>query len=321
MSISVFFSIIIYKGTENEIDRLSSIQRQRIERRLQNNNLFPQPPNIRTADPELVEETKQRLLIILIMINGGIVFFAGSLSYLLAGKTLHPIQEMVEEQNRFISNASHELRTPLTALKSSLEVNLRDKNLSLEEARKIISESIEDVNKLQFLSDSLLQLTQYKKTEAQTKFELLSLQQIIKESVKKINPLIQKKNIIVKNKTQNIDVKGNKYSLIDLFVIILDNAVKYSQDKSTITIYTKKTEKSVIISVKDQGIGIDEEDLKYVFDRFYRSDKARSKGNIDGYGLGLSIAKEIVNSHKGSINIESKIKKGTTVNISLPVFS
>jgi signal transduction histidine kinase len=109
--------------------------------------------------------------------------------------------------------------------------------------------------------------------------------------------------------------------MIDLFVIILDNAVKYSQEKSTITINTKKTEKIVTVSIKDQGIGIGKEDLEHVFDRFYRSDKARSKNDINGYGLGLSIAKEIVNLHKGSINIESKIKKGTTINISLPVFS
>ena len=95
------------------------------------------------------------------MINSGIIFFAGSLSYLLAGKTLQPIQEMVEEQNRFISDASHEFRTPLTALKSSLEVNLRDKNLSLTDAKKVIDESIEDVNRLQSLSDSLLNLSKY----------------------------------------------------------------------------------------------------------------------------------------------------------------
>jgi signal transduction histidine kinase len=316
MFISIAFSLVIYRGLMNEVHRFSRMQRLRIER------VFPpNPAQPFFTDEDLITEIQQRVIFGLGIINVIIFITSGALGYFLAGKTLRPIKEMVEEQNRFISDASHEFRTPLTALKSSLEVNLRDKNLNLDEAKKIISESIEDVNKLQLLSDSLLQLTQYKKPEIHSKFEVLSLQQIIKESIKKINPLIQKKNILVKNKTKNINIKGNKYSLIDLFVIVLDNAVKYSQDKSTIAIKTKKTEKSIFISIKDQGIGIDEKDLEHVFDRFYRSDKARSKSNINGYGLGLSIAKEIINLHKGSINIESKIGKGTTVTVSIPLFS
>lgn len=321
MMISIFFSAIIYKGATNEIDRLTQMQKQRIERRFQENNFYPHSPDIRFIDPELLEETKQRLLLILIIINGGIIFVVGSLSYLLAGKTLRPIQEMVEEQNRFISDASHELRTPLTALKSSLEVNLRDKNLTIDGAKNIIFESIEDVNKLQQLSDSLLQLAQYQKPQVYSKMETLSLREIIKESIKKISFLAKKKNIIIKNKTEDINIYGNKYGLIDLFVILLDNAVKYSEEKSTVTITTKKAEKLVLISIKDQGIGIEKKDLPFIFDRFYRSDKARSKTEINGYGLGLSIAKKIIDLHQGTISIESKLKKGTIAIVSLPIFS
>lgn len=318
MFISVSFNLIIYKSISSEINRFSQSQRFRVERRLRENNYFPQQP-IRFVDSDLIEETKHRLILTLILINGGIFFIVGTLSYFLAGKTLNPIQEMVEEQNRFISDASHELRTPLTALKSSLEVNLRDKNLSIEEAKKIMSENINDLNHLQKLSDSLLQLSQYEKTQIYSTFEKVSLKQIIQESINKIAPLAKNKNILIKNNSINVDLNGNKYGLIDLFVILLDNAVKYSGKKSIITVNVKKIDHTVLVFIKDQGIGIDKKDRSHLFERFYRADSARSKKDVDGYGLGLSIAKKIINQHNGSIKIESILKKGTTVIVQLPI--
>ena len=321
MSISFSFSLIIYQGICAEIDRFSQSQKLRIERRLQENNYLPQDPPIRFFDPDLIADAKHRLFLSLIIVNGGIFFIVGFLSYFLAGKTLRPIQEMIEEQNRFISDASHEFRTPLTALKSSLEVNIRDKNLSIEDAKKIMSESIKDVNNLQMLSDSLLQLSQYEKPKMNIQFEKISLKQLINESIKKIEVLAKNKNIKIKNTVINGNLKGDKYGLTDLFVILLDNAIKYSKEKSVVVISTKKIDHSVSISIEDNGIGIDKKDIPHLFDRFYRSDLARSKKKVNGYGLGLSIAKKIVDQHKGSIKIISKVKKGTTVTIVLPIFS
>lgn len=316
MFISIAFSLVIYRGLMSEVRRFSRIQRLRIERILP-----PDPVQPLFADEDLITEIQQRIIIELGIINIFILITSGALGYFLAGKTLRPIQEMVEEQNRFISDASHEFRTPLTALKSSLEVTLRDKNLSIEDAKKTMSENIKDVNDLQRLSDSLLQLSQYEKPQQNVNFETVSLKQIINESVKKIEPLAARKNILIKNNLVDINIKGNKYGLIDLFVILLDNAIKYSKAKSTININTKKIDHSVLISIEDQGIGIDKKDLSHLFDRFYRSDTARSKKEVDGYGLGLSIAKKIADQHKGSIIIESKLKKGTKVTVRLPIFS
>ncbi len=321
MFISVSFSLIIYKGITGEIDRFSQNQRLRIERRFQENNYFPKPPEIRFVDPDLVEEMKNRLALILVIINSGIFFIVGSLSYFLAGKTLRPIQEMVEEQNRFISDASHEFRTPLTAIKSSLEVNLRDKSLTVEDAKKIMNDSVKDVNNLQKLSDSLLQLAQYEKPKINNYFEKNSLKQIISKSLQNTEALAKNKNITIKSKIIDGSLGGDKYGLVDLFVILLDNAIKYSKEGSTIYIKSKITKSSVIVSITDKGIGIEEKDIPHLFDRFYRSDKARSKKGIEGYGLGLSIAKKIVNQHKGNIEIESKLNKGTTVTVYLPNYS
>lgn len=321
MFISMSFSLIIYRGISNEINRFSQSQRLRIERRLQENNYFPQHSPIRFIDPDLIEETKHRLIFILIFINSGIFFLVGSLSYFLAGKTLRPIQEMVEEQDRFISDASHELRTPLTALKSSLEVNLRDKNLSIEDAKETMSESIKDVNDLQRLSDSLLNLSQYQKPFFSAKIKDISLNVCINEAVKKVTSLAKQKQITIKKNVEEINIKGIKDDLINLFVIILDNAIKYSSKKTSIKIYAKKTNNQIIIEIKDQGIGIEKKDLPFVFDRFFRADQSRSKEKVTGYGLGLSIAKKIVDTHEGEIKVESKQGKGTVVTVSIPVFS
>jgi len=236
-------------------------------------------------------------------------------------KTLRPIQEMVDQQNRFVSDASHELKTPLTSLKTAMEVNLRNKNLNLEGSKQLIEDSIVEVNKLSRLSDGLLQLSQLETPKENLKFEKLSLKKIIKESIGQINPMARQKNILIKDQVKDFPINGSQYGLTDLLVIILDNAIKYSNEKKSIFITSKKIDKKIFVFVKDQGIGISKKDLPYIFDRFYRADSARAKKDSGGYGLGLSIAKKIIEVHQGEIKMESKLGKGTTVIISLPVFS
>lgn len=319
MIISMMFSVVIYKVLSDEIERFEQTQRFRIERRIQES----QPPDHRLQipmiNPELLEEYKHRILIELIVINLGILFISGGLGYVLAGKTLQPIKDMVEEQNRFISDASHELRTPLTSLKTAMEVYLRNKSPNLQEAKNLISENVIEVNKLQTLSEELLQLTQYQKSNNNLKFETFFLSEIIKESKHQMAAVAKQKLIKIKNNIEDHKIEGNKYGLTNLLVILLDNAIKYSPIKSTITIQSKKTDGSIIIQVIDEGIGISEKDLPHIFDRFYRADTARSKSKIDGYGLGLSIAKKIIQVHSGSIKVDSKVNKGTTFTIRLPL--
>lgn len=321
MFISMSFSLVLYRVVTGEFERFERMQRFRIERRFNTQNL---PPNFMhrfplPVDPELIREIKQRLAFMLMLINGGIFLAAGGLGYFLAGRTLSPIKEMVDEQSRFISDASHELRTPLTSLKTAMEVTLRDKRLSIVQAKKLISENINEVNKLQSLSDQLLRLAQYEKPNSNLPLEKVTLTKAIKEAVRKINPLAKQKQISIKENLKNVEVKGTKDNLIDLFVIILDNAVKYSPKGRKVEIKSKKTDSSVLISVKDQGVGIDEKDLPHIFDRFYRADNARQKLAEGGYGLGLSIAKRIVELHRGSISVESKLGIGSKFIICLPV--
>jgi two-component system, OmpR family, sensor histidine kinase CiaH len=329
MLISIFFSTVIYQVLTREIERFAFVQKLRIERELihERELLEPDlrlqfPPPKLNIDPDLVKESKKRVILILFLVNGTILIFSGLFGYLLAGKTLKPIKNMVDEQNRFISDASHELKTPLTALKTTMEIFLRNKKQTINEAKMLISDNILEVDKLHTLSEELLQLSQYQKPNGNMKFEDLSLTTLIKDSIHKIEPLAKQRAIIVINETtDHYHVLGNKYSLTDLFVILLDNAVKYSQDNSKIIVKSEKIDRYTVIQVVDKGIGIDKKDVPHIFDRFYRADSARTKKKVNGYGLGLSIAKKIVNLHKGSIDLESQLGKGSVFTVKLPIFS
>lgn len=312
MLVSISFSMVIYKALMNEVDRFARMQKSRIERRFRVTPLLP------SSDPELIEEIQQHLIFTLIVVNGGIFILSGALGYLLAGRTLKPIKEMLEEQNRFISDASHELRTPLTSIKSALEVNLRDSHLTLKDARTLMAESIDEVNKLQSLSNGLLQLAQYQKPNGHTSFAPLSLGEIVKKAIHKTELLAKEKKIWIKDDVQDETVEGEKEGLIDALVILLDNAIKYSKPKTTIEISSRTTDGFVDIAVSDHGIGINAKDIPHIFDRFYRADAARSQVSGGGYGLGLPIAKKIIDLHHGLLTVQSQPEQGSTFTMRLP---
>jgi len=323
MLISIAFSMIIYRSLTLEVDRFAAFQKLRIERRLHDQFQFPgfapaNPPTIILIDPELVEETKRRIIVMLIIVNGIIFILSGGFGYVLAGRTLNPIQDMLEEQNRFISDSSHELRTPLTSLKTAMEVSLRDKKLTITEAKNIIKESIEEVNKLQLLSDELLQLAQYQKPNGNYIFTKINISNVLTKAIRKIEPLAKQKHIEIQTSIDPNTIDANFFGLEDLFVILLDNALKYSPKDSTIAVSSNRIDGYVAIHIHDQGIGINEKDIPHIFDRFFRADSVRTKNGVNGYGLGLSIAKKIVDAHNGSIHVKSIAHKGSKFTVQLP---
>ncbi|MFH0772873.1 MAG: HAMP domain-containing sensor histidine kinase [bacterium] len=316
MSVSISFSIVIYRGMIAEIDRFTQTQRIRIERRFDEVGL-PRPPVI--IDTVMMNEIKQHLILNFLGINGIIFVVMGGLSYILAGKTLQPIQDMVEEQNRFISDASHELKTPLTAMKSSLEVYVRDPKMTLVEAKQVLRENIQEVNRLQILSESLLTLSENQSGNMSHLMTQLHPKDLIIKACHQVKHSADKKKIKIHiSSFPDTEIEGNEEKLIELFTILLDNAIKYSAEETAISLSGESVKKELILRVSDKGIGIDEKDIPHVFDRFYRSDSARGRVGVGGYGLGLSIAKKIVEFHKGKISIESAANFGTTVIVWLP---
>ncbi|RJR25755.1 sensor histidine kinase [Candidatus Microgenomates bacterium] len=325
MALSVLFSLVIYRVLTAEIDRFERAQRFFIERRLQEGTL-PLPPGRRLflfgngepPNPQLLTETKQRILTMIILANTGILVITGGLGYFLAGRTLKPIKEMMDEQNRFITDASHELKTPLTSLRSEFEVAmLNDAKMTLKEAKQLIKSGFEEIVELQGLAENLIELTQQSKKRGLIKREEVSLLEIAEAALKKVVPLAKQKHITINNDIDDYILEGENQSLTELFVILLDNAIKYSPQHSKISLSSKKTDHHIRIEITDTGMGIDEKDLPHIFDRFYRADKSRSK--TTGYGLGLSIAKQIVETHNGSISAESKPNKGSKFVIKLPL--
>lgn len=317
MIVSITFSAMIYSVQIHEIERIEKRQLIRIERVFEE-HFFPPVP---VADPEFLEETKQRLLLYLFIINVGILVMSGGLGYLLAGLTLNPIKEMMEEQNRFIGDASHEFKTPLTSLKIAFEVYKRSKQKSQVRVDKLISESIDEVNKLQKLAESLLQLVQYEKPNGNIEFKSVLFHQVVLDAVRRIGPSAKQKNISIKTNIKKVSLPGNKETLAELVGILLDNAIKYSPEKNKIEIGIQTSDGFMLLSIRDYGAGIEKENLPRIFDRFFRADNARSKEGSGGYGLGLSIAKKIIDLHKGSVTVESEVGKGTTFNIKLPTGS
>jgi len=311
MLVSALFSGIIYQVMTMEINRFEKTRRLKIIDQLEH-NFVPQGPKRFQAlleDPDLINETKTRILFSLLVLNSGIIVIGGFAGYFLAGRTLKPIQKMTDEQNRFISDASHEIKTPLTSLKTAFEVFLRSDKKPISEAIEIIADSIHEVDKLQILSESLLQLAQFENVSSKGQQKKLKINSLIKTALKKVQYLAKAKGIKIKKNIEDFSLKIDETSVVDLLVIILDNSIKYSPKNSEIEI---KSTSNGAITIKDNGVGIAPTDLPHIFDRFYRADKSRSSDSKNGYGLGLSIAQKIANSQNIGVSVESKIDKGTT---------
>lgn len=238
-------------------------------------------------------EARDTLLLSVVMINLGIVLLGAPTSYWLARKTLAPIEKAMDEQTRFTSDASHELRTPLAVMHAEIEVALRKKKVTEPQMRTLLESTLEEVDRLQGLSNRLLQLTAHDPFLLQS----ASLEAIAIEAMNRVVPQAQAKQISIQNSVQPFFVMADADSLTDALVILLDNAIKYSPPATEISVRATREGKYTTLSVADRGYGIAPEDLPHIFERFYRADTARSTQQVAGHGLGLSIAQRIAELH------------------------
>lgn len=321
MVISIGFSIAIYNISSNELEQ--GLGRQtRILGDFPPRNNNPIINELEKIRSEQLEKSNSNLEVNLIYYNLLILILSSVVGYFFARRTLEPIEEAMESQSRFAADASHELKTPLTAMRTEIEVNLRDQKLSISDAKRLLKSNLEEIAKLENLSNTLLKLAKLEK-ESKDDFKVLSLTEIVTEAYEKVESLAKQKSINFDNNFQKLEILGDRSSLIELFVILFDNAIKYSPKKSKIKIEISKVHKYAEVRVNDRGEGIKASDLPYIFNRFYRADNSRSKNSpasgYDGYGLGLSIAKQIVDLHGGSISVSSTPGKGSQFIVKLHI--
>ena len=321
MSISLLFSVVLYSVLSRELHRgfRRAELRYLIGEKVELPRPIPRPFDV--SNPDLLEDlnnAKNGLILNLLVLNGLILGFSSIAGYFLAGKTLKPIEYALEEQKRFVADASHEMRTPLTSLKTSMEVALRDKKLSSKSAKSEIKSNLEEVDGLISLTNNLLSLASIKRSNNNILKEV-EINDVILAAIKKLHPLARKKNISIKTDVTKQTIEANKQKIADTITIFLDNSVKYTLPNGSINIKSSRDNKCIIIKISDTGIGISKSDIPHIFDRFYRADHSRSKVNIPGFGLGLSLAQKNILLHNGSIDVKSTLGKGTTFSIKLPI--
>ncbi len=266
----------------------------------------------------IIDKAQDILLNRFLTINVIIIFFIVILGFLLTNETLKPIKNNMQKQKRFIADASHELRTPVAVVISGLEVNLNNKRLDIISARKTLEDTLDEMREFSKLSNSLLDISRYD-TLKQTDYEIIDIQDLVKNIVEKNKKLADKKEIEINEKLENkANIKGNKMELSRVFFNILDNAIKYTREKGSISLSDKIVSGKYFLTISDNGMGIKQDILNKIFDPFFRGDESR---NTTGAGLGLTLSKKIIENHKGTISIKSQLNKGTNVTISLPLSS
>lgn len=311
MALSLTFSWILYQISTGELDR--SLRQPPILIQLNGNQFdYNQFRVVRLS------ESREHLRANLILFNIITLILGGGISYYLARRTLEPIEEAMEAQSRFTADASHELRTPLTAMQTEIEVALRNPELDIKAAKEQLKSNLEEIAKLRMLSEGLLRLARQHGQDMA--MENVQLFEVAKTAIDRFERQAKTKHIKLElSGNKSVATMADREALTEVAAILLDNAIKYSKSGKVVTLTTRKHGHHAEIEIADQGVGIKPDDIHHIFERFYRSDASRSKEQVDGYGLGLSIADKITRLHKGSIDVKSKLGKGSTFTVRLPL--
>ncbi|MBI1833479.1 MAG: ATP-binding protein [Candidatus Andersenbacteria bacterium] len=283
---------------------------------------LPPPPQILEIGQEARAQARQELITSMILVNGTLFIGAVGLSYILAGLTLRPIKQAYEQQRRFLSDASHELRTPLAILQTDLENELDNTKASTEEKENAQSH-LEEVQRMGRIVKDLLLISRLDgENQLSTSKEAIDLNEIVTATVKRLQGYATKHNIKVISSPVThelpVMVTANKEHILQAISNLIKNGIDHNKPNGNVVVSLRPNKTSVDIIVSDTGIGIAEEEIPKLFDRFYRVDQSRSREK-GGSGLGLSIVQAVIHNYGGSVNISSKPGEGTTVTLTLPI--
>ncbi len=262
--------------------------------------------------------TLQNLVTTSLLVGSSSLLLLFFISLFLASWAVKPVERSWEQQRRFVADASHELKTPLTVILANTDIVLSHKDESVKEQMKWLNYIKAEAQRMAGLVSDLLFLAKSDDTTDASVFSNLDLSDIVWTCLLPFESVIfEKGKTLQSDISSDIYIYGNEESLKQLIGILLDNAVKYSDEAGTITVALKQAHDTISLTVHNTGKPIEENHVPRLFERFYRIDEARAKKD-GGYGLGLAIAKRITESHKGKIAVSSSKEDGTTFTVLLP---
>jgi heavy metal sensor kinase len=226
------------------------------------------------------------------------------------------LEDAFRRERQFTADASHELRTPLAAMQMIISATLTRRR-STDDYEQALGDLGHEVERLRTLTEGLLQLARGDLKRAVTKAEEVDLTLLLKDVIDSLQPLAEEKGLRIIDQTPDADllIHGDSDTLIRLFVNLVDNAIKYTEQGAITVTAASAADQQVHVTISDTGMGIAPAHLPQIFERFYRVDQSRSK---EGAGLGLAIAREVTQAHGGTLSVTSELGQGTTFTVQLP---
>lgn len=282
--------------------------------------------NLETEFPDVPDQGDQAIIQTMSDAKDGVVVidltaFALTifLGYSLAGRTLRPIKHALERQKEFSANVSHELRTPLAVIKSDSEVALKNSKATAAELRDVLESNLEEIDRMSQITENLLKLSRIETVKEKASFSKIGLGELVTDVASRMKSRISQRGISIEiERADSGKILGNWDDLVSVISNLIQNGVDYNKQGGIVRVSVENNKNEMRLVVRDNGLGISEDDLPHVFERFYKADKSHSR-NFSSSGIGLSIVKEIVDKHGGSIKIESVLDKGTKIIVSFPL--
>ena len=305
---------VISKGSaQNYFDQT---EKYRLITEKVDNSLYPDAKYLVIAiNTTQLEEATERYVKLIVIMMSFFWLLSVAASMYLAKWSRRPIQESLEKQKAFVENASHELRTPLAVIQNRLEVLFRKPESTILDNSENIASSLDEVRNMRLLTTNLLNLA---RRDDGIKPEIETLEPAFFDTVFTNYAMIAEENekgFTAQNQVGR-PINTDKTLLKQLMTILFDNAIKYTEEDGHVTFTVRTNDRHLYISVADNGPGISDSDKKKIFDRFYRVDKARTRQK-GGFGLGLSLAQQIVLALKGTIVVKDNQPKGTIFEVKI----
>ncbi|MBR0086284.1 MAG: two-component sensor histidine kinase [Lachnospiraceae bacterium] len=233
--------------------------------------------------------------------------------------TIQRYQDIDRSQEEFVSNASHELRTPMTSIRVLSDSLIGQENIPEETYQEFLKDISVEIDREARIIEDLLQMTKMGKASDTLNIQTTDMNEFVIDLLKSIRPIAASQNVeLIYESFRQVNAEVDSTKLNQAFSNLVENAVKYNNDGGYVKVSLDADHEYFYLMVSDNGIGIPEEALPHIFDRFYRVDKARSR-DTGGTGLGLSITRGLIQQHHGIIKVESEVNKGTTFTVRVPL--